>query len=248
MHHDQEQRYARQISLPEIGMIGQHKLMNAKVLVIGAGGLGSPLLLYLASAGVGEIGIVDDDRVEISNLGRQIIYETADVGRPKAESAKDALVDINPDIRVTVHHLRLAEDTKAIITHYDIVADGTDNFATRYLVADACNAAEKPLISAAILGWNGQISTFMPYAGRAHPCYRCWHPEPNGGAQDVTCSASGVLGSAAGIVGSWQATEVIKTILNVGESLSGSVLLVDALNASTRKLVLPPDPACGCQR
>jgi len=248
MYHDIEQRYARQMALPTIGEAGQKILLASHVLVVGAGGLGSPLLLYLAAAGVGTIGIIDDDRVELSNLGRQIAFETSDVGRAKAEAAKDALLDINPDIDIITYSSRLSPNNAAdIIADYDIVADGTDNFETHYLVADTCSLLEVPLVSAAVMGFSGQLSVFTPYLGKEFPCYRCWHPEPELGASDKTCSESGVLGSVVGIVGSYQATEVIKTLLSLGSGLSGHIMLINALENNIRKVKLSPDPACSCQ-
>ena len=217
MNHDDEQRYARQMTLSEIGETGQQKLLKSRVMVIGAGGLGSPLLLYLAAAGVGTIGIIDDDRVELSNLGRQILHETSDIARPKADSAKDALLDINPNINIITYNERIAADNAAdIIAEYDAVADGSDNFETRYIVADTCSLLEVPLISGAVMGYQGQLSTFTPYLSNEQPCYRCWHPEPKGGANNKSCSESGVLGAVAGVIGSYQATEVLKTLLNIG--------------------------------
>ncbi|MCP4923928.1 MAG: molybdopterin-synthase adenylyltransferase MoeB [bacterium] len=247
MHHDQEVRYARHISLPEIGKDNQLKLQNSKVLVIGAGGLGSPLLLYLAGAGVGTIGIVDHDRVAISNLQRQIIHETSDIGQPKVQSAAEAISDLNPDINVVTHHCRLEDSNiSALIEIYDIVADGCDNFETRFLVNKHCFEQGKTLVSAAVIGFSGQLYTFKPYLGNSHPCYQCLYPKLPGPEAMQRCSQSGVLGSVAGQMGTWQATEVIKELLGIGTSLSGSMIIVDALSASVKKLKISRDPACPC--
>ena len=247
MYPDILTRYARNISLPEIGEAGQEKLLQSRVLVIGAGGLGSPLLLYLAAAGIGTLGIVDDDRVALSNLQRQIIHETTDVGRSKAASAVDALYDLNPSITLIPHDGRLeAKNAEALITNYDIIADGCDNFETRFLVNETCFKHQKTLVSAAIMGFYGQLSTFKPYLGAPHPCYQCLQPGLPHRFAMPRCSESGVLGSVAGQMGTWQATEVIKELLGIGESLSGQMLVVDALNASVRKLKLPRNSACPC--
>ncbi|MCH7889347.1 MAG: molybdopterin-synthase adenylyltransferase MoeB [Proteobacteria bacterium] len=238
-------RYARHIILPEVGGEGQARLMGSKVLVIGAGGLGSPLLMYLAAAGVGTLGVVDDDRVELSNLQRQIIHGTSRIGDAKTDSARRTLAEINPEVEVVAHHERLtAESAPALIEPYDLVADGSDNFATRYLANDACYFARKPLVSAAMLRFDGQISTFKAYLGDGHPCYRCLFREPPPQGQIPSCSEAGVLGTVAGAMGSVQATEVLKELLGIGESLSGWLLLYEALSTTFRKLHIKPDPGC----
>lgn len=238
-------RYARHIILPEVGGEGQAKLIAAKVLVVGAGGLGSPLLMYLAAAGVGTLGVVDDDRVELSNLQRQIIHATSRVGAPKAESAKATLHEINPEVRVVPHAERMtADNALALIEPYDVVADGSDNFATRYLVNDACYFAKTPLVSAALLRFDGQISTFKAYQGGDNPCYRCLFREAPPAGQVPSCAEAGILGALAGALGSMQATEVIKEILGIGDSLSGWLVMYDALATRFHKVKVKPDPAC----
>lgn len=238
-------RYARHIVLPEVGGAGQGTLLRSKVLVVGAGGLGSPLLLYLAAAGVGTIGVVDDDAVDLSNLQRQVIHDEASLGVPKVESAAARLRAINPDVRVEAHKARLTRDNAMeLIGGYDIVADGSDNFATRFLLNDACYFAGRTLVSAAILRFDGQIATFKAHLGAPHPCYRCVFPEPPPRGLVPSCSEGGVLGALAGLVGSLQATEVMKEILGIGESLSGSLLLMDTLNASYHRISVKRDPDC----
>jgi adenylyltransferase/sulfurtransferase len=244
----QIRRYARHILLDEIGGIGQQRLLAARVLVIGAGGLGSPLLLYLAAAGVGTIGVVDDDWVELSNLQRQIVHGEDRIGMAKVESARRTLASINPDTHVIAHHERLtAANALAMIKEYDIVADGSDNFATRFLVNDACYLARRPLVSGAILRFDGQVATFKAYernaAGAHGPCYRCLYgaPPPD---PVPSCAEAGVLGAFCGVVGSLQATEVIKELLGIGEGLSGWLLLLDGLSARLRKVRVPADPGC----
>ncbi len=244
-------RYARHIILPEIGGEGQAKLRAAKVLVIGAGGLGTPLLQYLGAAGVGTLGVVDHDTVALSNLQRQVIHRTADVGAAKVESARRALGEINPEVRVVAHQARLTpENALALVSDYDIVADGSDNFATRYLLTDACYFAQKTLVAAAILRFEAQLSTYKPHLGPPHPCYRCVFPEPPPPESVPSCAQAGVLGAMAGTMGAWQATEVVKEILGVGESLSGKLLLYDALDARVERLAItrrPDCPLCGAQ-
>ncbi|TNE61411.1 MAG: HesA/MoeB/ThiF family protein [Alphaproteobacteria bacterium] len=242
---DQLERYARHIILRDVGGAGQIALLKARVLVVGAGGLGAPLLMYLAAAGVGTIGIVDNDVVELSNLQRQVIHTTADVGRPKVVSAAEKIAALNPDVTVVPHPERLtAENAAAIIGQYDIVADGTDNFATRHLVNDTCVALRKTLVSAALGPYEGQVATFKPHAGDGLPCYRCFLPDEPGPDAQRTCSDFGILGAVAGMVGTMQALEVLKEITGVGDSLAGRLLLVDALSMNSRKLKLPADPAC----
>ena len=237
------QRYARHILLPELGGIGQARLRAARVLVIGAGGLGSPLILYLAAAGVGTIGIVDHDHVELSNLQRQIAHNTAAIGTLKAASAAASAHAINPLVRLIPHPFRLdANNALAVLDDYDIVCDGTDNFATRYLLADACALSRRTLVSAAVLRFEGQLSTFKPHVGG--PCYRCLFPHPPPPGTVPSCSEAGVLGAVTGVMGTLQATETIKEILDLGESLSGRLLIWDALAASFRSVRLRPDPNC----
>lgn len=240
----QLERYARHIILPELGGKGQERLLQSSVLVVGAGGLGSPLLLYLAAAGVGRIGIIDDDAVDLSNLQRQVIHATSRIGDPKVDSARDVLAGINPDIILETHAVRLdAGNVGELIGNYDIVADGTDNFATRFLLNDACYLSGVPLVSAALLRFEGQVSTFKAHAGD-FPCYRCIFPEPPPEGLIPTCAEGGVLGAVAGVVGCLQATEVIKELAGIGESLAGHLLIIDALNATFRKIKVRPDPAC----
>ena len=206
-------RYSRHILLSEVGGTGQAKLKAARVLVVGAGGLGSPVLLYLAAAGVGTIGIVDDDHVEISNLQRQIAHTTARIGVPKTDSAAQSALAINPDVRIAIHRMRLSFDNAAdLIAEYDLVCDGTDNFATRFLVADACVLGRRPLVSAAVLRFEGQLSVFKPHAHPGGPCYRCLFPEPPPAGVVPSCSEAGVLGAVTGVMGTLQATEVLKEI------------------------------------
>jgi len=242
---EQLERYARHIILKEVGGAGQMALLEAKVLVVGAGGLGSPLLLYLAAAGVGTIGIIDNDTVELSNLQRQVIHHTSDIGAAKVASAAEKIAGINPDVTVNAFEDRLTtENAESTIGAYDIVADGTDNFKTRHLVSDTCVTLEKTLVSAALGPYEGQIATFKPQMGDGLPCYRCFLPtEPDPSAQR-TCSDFGILGAVAGVVGSLQALEVLKEITGVGEGLAGKMLLVDTFTMDMRKIGLPRDPAC----
>jgi adenylyltransferase/sulfurtransferase len=240
----QLERYARHIVLREVGGAGQAKLLTSRVLVIGAGGLGSPLILYLAAAGVGTIGVVDYDRVSLSNLQRQIAHGNDDIGRLKTESAADAVRDINPDIQVIPHSERLtAANAMTLISDYDVVADGSDNFATRFLVNDSCYFAKKILVSAAVTQFDGQLATFKPHAGN-FPCYRCLYAEAPPPEDAPNCSEAGILGAAAGVMGTLQALEVMKEIACVGESLAGRLIIYDALSGNFRKLKVPKDPAC----
>ncbi len=241
----QLERYARHILLSEVGGAGQRKLLDSKVLVVGAGGLGSPLLLYLAAAGVGTLGIVDDDAVALSNLQRQIAHDEAGLGRPKTESAAEAIARINSDVTVETYPMRLdASNALALMEPYDLVADGSDNFATRFLINDACYLARKPLVSASILRFDGQLATFKAHLGDGHPCYRCIFPtEPPAGAIP-SCAEGGILGAVAGSMGALQATEVLKELLGVGESMSGSLLVYDGLSTAFRKIKVKPDSAC----
>jgi molybdopterin/thiamine biosynthesis adenylyltransferase len=237
-------RYARHILLAEIGGTGQARLKAARVLIVGAGGLGSPLALYLAAAGIGTIGIVDDDIVELSNLQRQIAHDTAALGQPKVVSTAAAMRRINPLVTVATHQARLdAANVQGLIAGYDIICDGTDNFATRFLLADACVAARKTLISAAVLRFEGQLSTFKPHVDGG-PCYRCLYPAPPPEGLVPSCSEAGVLGAVTGVMGTLQATEVIKEICGIGVSMSGRLLIWDALGAEFRTVRLRRDPAC----
>jgi adenylyltransferase/sulfurtransferase len=240
---DDIRRYSRHILLPEVGGTGQAKLRAARVLVVGAGGLGSPLLLYLAAAGVGTIGVIDHDTVELSNLQRQIAHTTARIGAGKAASAAQAARAINPGVTVVPIPTRLdAANALALIAEYDIVCDGTDNFGTRFLLADACVLGRRTLISAAVLRSEGQLSTFKPHTGG--PCYRCLYPAPPPPGLVPSCGEAGVLGAVTGVMGTLQATEVLKEILGIGDGLSGRLLLWDALAASFRTIRLKRDPAC----
>lgn len=237
------QRYSRHILLREVGGTGQARLKAARVLVIGAGGLGSPLALYLAAAGVGCIGLVDADIVELSNLQRQIAHGTADLGRLKVTSAAESLLRLNPLTTVIPHAERLDQQNAAkLIADYDLVCDGTDNFTSRFLIADSCVSARKTLISAAVLRFEGQLSTFKPHVGG--PCYRCLYPAPPPDGLVPPCSEAGVLGAVTGVMGTLQATEAIKEITGIGTSLSGFLLVWDALNAEFRKIRLRKDPEC----
>ena len=242
---DEITRYSRHILLAEVGGAGQAKLLAARVLVVGAGGLGSPLVLYLAAAGVGTIGVVDDDVVELSNLQRQIAHTTGRIGMAKVESAAAAARAINPDVVIETHAMRLdAGNAMGLIGGYDLVCDGSDNFSTRFLVADACVAARRTLVSAAVLRFDGQLSTFKPHLDPAGPCYRCLHPEPPPEGMIPSCSEAGILGAVVGVMGSLQATEVLKEIMGIGEGLSGRLLIWDALAARVRTVRLPKDPDC----
>ncbi len=241
---EQRVRYSRHLALPEIGEKGQEKLLSSRVLTIGAGGLGSPLILYLAAAGIGAIGVVDSDTVALSNLQRQILHETGDIGRPKVESATDAVHDLNPGVTVIPIHARLtAENAETIIKDYDVVADGSDNFETRFLVNDTCLKWRKPLVSAAIIGFDAHIAAFRGYEP-AQPCYRCVYGEIPPREVLPSCAESGVLGAIAGIAGSWQAGEVIKELLGIGESLAGHMLILNTLRNAARKVKMGKDPAC----
>jgi molybdopterin/thiamine biosynthesis adenylyltransferase/rhodanese-related sulfurtransferase len=239
---DEIQRYARHLILPDVGLDGQQRLKSARVLVVGAGGLGSPVALYLAAAGVGTLGLVDFDDVDVSNLQRQILHGTNDVGRSKLESARARLQDVNPHVRVETHDTRLTSaNALDIIGGYDIVVDGTDNFATRYLTNDACVLLGKPNVYGSIFRYEGQASVFGVKDG---PCYRCLFPEPPPPGSVPSCAEGGVLGVLPGIVGTIQATETIKLILGIGETLAGRLLLIDALSMQFRAMTLRKDPAC----
>jgi molybdopterin/thiamine biosynthesis adenylyltransferase len=239
---EQRMRYSRHTLIPEVGVDGQIKLLNAKVLLIGAGGLGAPAALYLAAAGIGTMGIVDDDLVDESNLQRQVIHNTERVGTPKTESARQTIEALNPDVEVVEHRTRLdASNVLEIIKDYDVIVDGADNFPTRYLLNDASVRLRKPVVSASILGFDGQISTFEPFDG---PCYRCLYPTPPPAELAPSCSENGVLGVMAGIMGLLQANEVIKLVIGVGEPLIGRLLLFEALSTSFTELKVRRDPEC----
>jgi adenylyltransferase/sulfurtransferase len=230
-------RYSRQTILPEIGEAGQARLRAAKVLVVGAGGLGSPVATYLAAAGVGRIGLIDFDRVDITNLHRQILYGTSDVGRPKLEAARERIEDLNPDVDVVTHEARLtSENALEILRNYDVVIDGTDNFPTRYLVNDACVILGRPNVYGSVFRFDGQASVFATSEG---PCYRCLYPEPPPAHLVPSCAEGGVLGVLPGVIGTIQATEAIKLITGAGEPLIGRMLLFDALQMSFRTVRIP---------
>jgi adenylyltransferase/sulfurtransferase len=238
---DQVNRYSRHIIMGDVGSKGQRNLLGAKALIVGAGGLGSPSAIYLALAGVGTIGIVDFDVVEISNLQRQILHHTSDIGRPKLDSARDNIISYNPDTNVVLHEVRLeSHNAREIISQYDLVINGADNFATRYLVNDACYLEGKPLVDGSILIFDGQATLFLPGQG----CYRCLFPEPPPPGLVPNCAEAGVLGALTGLVGSIQATEALKLILGIGESLVSRLLLIDALSMSFREVRLKRNPSC----
>jgi molybdopterin/thiamine biosynthesis adenylyltransferase len=238
---EQEVRYSRHIILPEIGGVGQRKLLNAKVVLIGAGGLGSPTALYLAAAGVGTMGIVDFDTVDLSNLHRQIIHGHANIGKPKVESAASQLHDINPDVKVVAHTEALtSENAMEILGQYDIIVNGSDNFATRYLVNDAAYLLKKPLVDGSIFRFEGQATVFMPEKG----CYRCLFPSPPPPGAVPSCAEAGVLGALPGMIGVIQATETVKLILELGEPLVNRLLLYDALAMEFREVKIRRDPEC----
>jgi adenylyltransferase/sulfurtransferase len=239
---EERSRYARQLVLPQVGPEGQARLKAGRVLVVGAGGLGSPAAMYLAAAGVGTIGLVDFDAVELSNLPRQLLYETADTGRPKLEAAGERLRAINPHVTILAHDERLdAANARTLVRAYDVVADGTDNFPTRYLVNDACVLEKRPNVHASVLRFEGQASVF--WAGQG-PCYRCLHPAPPPAGAVPDCAEGGVLGVLPGLLGLIQATESIKILLSAGETLVGRLLLVDALSMRFREIGLRRDPGC----
>ncbi|MFL5270020.1 MAG: HesA/MoeB/ThiF family protein [Stellaceae bacterium] len=242
---EQFQRYARHLILDEVGEEGQIKLLSSRVLVVGAGGLGSPLLLYLAAAGVGTIGVTDADRVDLTNLQRQIVHATERVGMLKVDSARTALASVNPEIRVETHPTRLGSDNaEQLIGQYDLVADGSDNFETRYLLNDLCFRLKKPLAAAALSPFEGQISTFKPYLGAGHPCYRCLFRDPPPPDLVPRCETAGILGAVAGVLGVLQAVEVLKELLGLGESLDGTLLIYDALRARFHSIRIAKDPEC----
>jgi sulfur-carrier protein adenylyltransferase/sulfurtransferase len=239
---EQKERYGRHILLPEVGAEGQAKLLGAKVLLLGAGGLGAPTALYLAAAGVGTLGIVDDDVVDLSNLQRQVIHTNDGIGTPKVDSAERAINAINPDVKVVKYPVRLdASNIMEIIEGYDVIVDGVDNFPTRYLLNDATVRLDIPVVSASILGFDGQLSVFAPHDG---PCYRCLYPVPPPAELAPSCGANGVLGVLPGTMGLLQATEVVKLVVGAGEPLIGRLLLYEALGATFTELKVRRDPEC----
>src|SRR5213594_1966730 len=243
LSNDEIRRYSRHLILPEVGMAGQKKICSTSVLCIGAGGLGSPIAMYLAAAGVGKIGILDFDSVDFSNLQRQILHGTEDVGRPKTQSAKATLNRINPNVEVVIHNTRItSENALDLIRPYEIVVDGTDNFPTRYLTNDACVLLKKPNVYGSIFRFDGQASVFYPAAGG--PCYRCLYPEPPPPGLVPSCAEGGVLGVLPGVIGVIQATEAIKLVAGFGEPLIGRFLIYDALRMRFRELKLKKDPDC----
>ncbi len=244
---DEIERYARHIVLREVGGPGQVRLKAARVLVIGAGGLGAPLIQYLAAAGIGTIGIVDDDTVSLSNLQRQVIHGTPDIGRPKVESAAEAVARLNPNVRVEIHATRLnPENAEGLIAGYDLVADGSDNFSTRYAVSDACYRARRPLVTAALGQFDGSLTTIRAHEtgadGRPNPTYRCLFPSPPPAGSVPTCAEAGVLGALAGLMGSLMALEVIRAVAGFGEPLVGRLLMVDARSLRFETLSYAWDP------
>ena len=238
---EQVQRYSRHIIMPQVGSRGQRALMESKVLIVGAGGLGSPVAVYLALAGVGTLGLVDFDVVDLSNLQRQILHQTEDVGRPKVVSAQETISAYNPDVEVRVHETRLSsENAMEIMGQYDVIVSGADNFATRYLLNDAAYLLGKPLVDGSILIFDGQATVYIPGKG----CYRCLFPTPPPPGAVPSCAEAGVLGALTGMVGSIQAVETLKLILGIGESLSSRLLLIDALSMEFRVVRIRPDPSC----
>lgn len=243
LSNDEIRRYSRHLILPEVGLAGQKKIRSTSVLCIGAGGLGSPIAMYLAAAGVGKLGLVDFDTVDFSNLQRQIIHGTSDVGRPKGESAKESIAEINPNVEVELYKTRISsENALDIIRPYDIVVDGTDNFPTRYLTNDACVILKKPNVYGSIFRFEGQASVFAPHLGG--PCYRCLYPEPPPPGMVPSCAEGGVLGVLPGIIGCIQATEILKLALGKGNTLIGRLMLFNALDMKFRELKLRRDPQC----
>jgi sulfur-carrier protein adenylyltransferase/sulfurtransferase len=235
-------RYSRHLLIPEVGLAGQERLQRARVLVVGAGGLGSPVLAYLAAAGIGRIGIVDDDVVDETNLQRQTIFVTADVGKRKAQIAGERVVAINPQVAADVYSLRLDQtNARDLVRPYDVVADCTDRFSTRYLINDACVLEGRPDVYASIFRFDGQVSVFHHDGG---PCYRCLYPDAPPPGSVPTCAEGGVLGVLAGLVGTWQANEVLKIVLGIGQALRGRLLLIEALGARTREVRFERDAAC----
>ena len=246
MDEEQRARYARHILLREVGGQGQQKLLASRVLVVGAGGLGAPIIQYLAAAGVGAIGVADDDAVSLSNLQRQVIFRTADLERPKTDAAKDFVEALNPTIDVVLHQTRVDQaNATALIDGYDLVVEGVDNFAARYALNAACIEKKKPLVSAAVGRFEGQLSTFKPFAAPSRwPCYRCLVPEEPPREEQVNCAEEGVLGVVTGVMGALAATEVLKELLALGDGLAGRLMIYDGLAASVRTVALPADPDC----
>jgi molybdopterin/thiamine biosynthesis adenylyltransferase len=245
LNDEQFHRYARHLILDEVGEEGQEKLLESRVLIVGAGGLGAPLLMYLAAAGVGTLGIVDDDEVDLTNLQRQIVHATGSVGRQKTESAKETIAALNPGINVVTHDMRLdANNAAEIIAGYDLVADGSDNFDTRYLLNDLCYQAGIPLVAAAMLRFEGQLFTFRRNDDTPTACYRCIFPEAPPEDLVPRCEEAGILGALAGVMGSLQTTEVLKELLGLGESLAGRMLIYDALNTGFHTINVPHNPDC----
>jgi molybdopterin/thiamine biosynthesis adenylyltransferase/rhodanese-related sulfurtransferase len=239
---EQKERYSRHILVPEIGLEGQLKLLDARVLLLGAGGLGSPAALYLAAAGVGTIGLVDDDVVDASNLQRQVIHSTETIDVPKTTSARRAIEALNPDVTVNEHRMRLdSSNVIELLSQYDVIVDGADNFPTRYLLNDASVRLGKPVVSASILAFDGQISTFVPHQG---PCYRCLYPTPPPPELAPSCGAAGVLGMLPGVMGLFQSLEVFKLVTGAGEPLIGRLLLFEALSTTFTELKVKRDPSC----
>jgi len=246
LNEDQIRRYSRQIILPEVGGKGQKTLLNSKVLVVGAGGLGSPVTYYLAAAGVGTIGIIDYDAVDISNLQRQILHSTSDIGRPKVISAKETLEGLNPDVKIKAYQDKLTKDNVvSLISDYDLVIDGVDNFSARYLLNDACVLEGKTMIEAGVLRWDGMVMTILPRKG---PCYRCIFPTPPSPENAPTCQEAGIIGASAGLIGIVEATEAIKYLLNVGDLLVGRMLIYNALESRFQEVAVARNedcPVCG---
>ena len=241
---DELARYARHLVLREVGGPGQAKIRKARVLIVGAGGLGSPAALYLAAAGIGTLGLVDDDAVSLSNLQRQILFRTADIGRPKVEAGAEALKALNPGVQIETHKMRVtAANVMTLLADYDVIADGSDNFPTRFLLNDACFFAKKPLVSAAVTEFEGQLATYKGHEPGC-PCYRCLFPAPPPSGTVLNCSETGVLGAAAGVMGALQGLEVLKEVAGLGTGLSGKILTYKALTAEFRTARLPKDPAC----
>lgn len=240
---DQIYRYSRNILLPEIGGVGQERLLRSKVFCLGVGGLGSPMALYLAAAGVGTIGIADSDQVDITNLQRQVLHYTDDIGRSKTVSAREKLQKLNPDVNVIIYEESITKNNiRGIIKNYDIILDGSDNFPTRYLVNDACYFEKKTLVSGAILRFEGQVSVFKPQSGG--PCYRCLYPEIPPAGMIPTCQEEGILGAVAGMIGTIQALETLKEILQIGRTLVGRLLIFNTLNMNILELNVKRDPKC----
>jgi len=246
MDQTQRERYARHILLKEVGGQGQQKLLSSRVLVVGAGGIGAPLIQYLVAAGVGTIGVADDDTVALSNLQRQVIHSTEDIGRSKTQSARAFAARLNPGIEIIEHPLRINDNNAAeVFADYDLVAEGVDNFETRYVLNRTAIAAKKPLVSAAVGRFDGQLSTFKPFEKPGVlPCYRCLVPEEPPRNQQVNCAEEGVLGAVTGVIGTLAAMEILKELLQVGTSLAGRLMLYDGLAGSFRTIALPADPAC----